>query len=200
MQTNELKLMLKCHFGLLMGANPLKTGDRRPRRARVDFNMPKVRQVLCSPDLPFIRLATRFTVFRPCFLVHFRSPRALLVLALLGWLAQFCLPLAHAAAMAEGGLGVAAWCGQNSPALEAKLAELPADIRDILKDSLGHAEQASDNCSDLCVTPLGGALPAAPATVALRAAGIEKPQLDKRVAPALAARPSPPVRGPPAAI
>ena len=121
------------------------------------------------------------------------------MLALLGWLAQFCLPLAHASAMAERGLGVAAWCGQGSPALEARLAELPAEIREILKDSLTHGEHASETCADLCVTPSSGALPSPPPTVALRAAGIEQPVVERAASPSRAPLPgAPPVRGPPA--
>lgn len=121
------------------------------------------------------------------------------MLALFGWLAQFCLPLAHATAMAGRGLGVAAWCGQNSSALQARLAELPAEIREILEDSLGHGDHASDACADLCVTPHGGAVPVLPPTVALRAAGIETLSETRAADPLLCPRPNtPPVRGPPA--
>lgn len=121
------------------------------------------------------------------------------MLALMGWLAQFCVPLAHATAMAERGLGVAGWCGQGSPALEARLAELPLEIREILKDSLSHGEHLSQTCADLCVTPSPGALPVPATTVALRAAGIEPPAVDRPALPRLAPAPrTPPVRGPPA--
>lgn len=116
----------------------------------------------------------------------------------MGWLAQLCLPLAHAALMAERGLGVAAWCGQDSSALQSKFAELPTEIREILKGSLGHGEQLSDNCADFCVTPHGVVAPVPPQTVALRAAGIETPVSTTTGEPLLAPRSNtPPVRGPP---
>ena len=121
------------------------------------------------------------------------------MLALLGWLAQFCLPLAHASVMAERGLGVAAGCGKCSPALEARLAERPAEIREILKGSLTHGEHASETCADLCVTPASGAAPSLPPTVALRAAGVEGPAIERAAAPPRSPIPgTPPVRGPPA--
>lgn len=122
----------------------------------------------------------------------------MLWLALLGWLAQLCMPVAHAAAMAERGLGLATWCGQGSAALEAKLAELPGEIREILKDSISHGEHASEACADLCITPPGGALPVLAATVALRAAGIEKPVEPTAADALLTPRPNAfPARGPP---
>lgn len=116
----------------------------------------------------------------------------------MGWLAQLCLPLAHAALMAERGLGVAAWCGQDSPALQSKFAELPTEIREILKGSLSQGEHLSDTCADFCVTPHGVVAPVPPPTVALRTAGIETPVNTTAGEPLLAPRPNTfPARGPP---
>lgn len=116
----------------------------------------------------------------------------------MGWLAQLCLQLAHAALMAERGAGVAAWCGQDSPVLQAKLAKLPTEIREILKDSRSDGGHVTDTCADFCVTPHGVVVPARPPTVALREAGIETPVHSTTVEPLLAPRlNTSPVRGPP---
>lgn len=120
------------------------------------------------------------------------------MLILMGWLAQLCLPLAHAALMADRGPRVAAWCGQDSPALQSKFAELPTEIREILEGSLGHGEQLSDTCASFCVTPHAVVAPEPPPTVALRAAGIESLVNTTAGEQLLAPRSNtPPVRGPP---
>lgn len=123
------------------------------------------------------------------------------MLAWIGWLAQFCLPMAHAAVMADGGGRAGVWCGKGSPAFRAKLAELPSDIREILKGSLGHDEHASDACAELCGTPQGQAAPLPSSWVTTHAAIVDIP-IDAGVVNAvLAAGPNrPPVRGPPELI
>lgn len=120
------------------------------------------------------------------------------MLALLGWFAQLCLPLAHASVMAERGLGIASWCGAGSTTLEAKLAELPVEIRDILKDSVKHGVHASDSCATLCVTPLAAAVPVQSPILALRAAGLEALPVESPLPAWAGPRPTPPARGPPA--
>lgn len=119
-----------------------------------------------------------------------------LALVVFGWLAQLCLPVAHAAAMATSKAGVATWCGAGSPALEAKLAELPESIREILERGAAQADQ-HDSCAQLCATVAGGSPLAAAAGIELDAASLEvavaKPQQ-------LSLRPQgapPPARGPP---
>jgi len=120
------------------------------------------------------------------------------MLAWIGWLAQLCLPMAHAAVMADGGGRAGVWCGKGSPVLRAKLAELPADIREILKGSLGHDEHASDACAELCGTPQGQGAPLPSSSVAAHAAIADVP-IDAGLGNAvLAPRLNrPPVRGPP---
>lgn len=130
---------------------------------------------------------------------RFRSPHGLLVLVLTAWLAQLCLPLAHSALMAQRGPGVAAWCGQESPALQAKIAELPAEIRDILKDGLTQREHVDEVCPGFCVTPLGVVLHLLSPSPSLRAAGLETTARSTAVEPLLAPHPNThPARGPPA--
>ncbi|MGQ0619562.1 MAG: hypothetical protein ACT4QA_06535 [Panacagrimonas sp.] len=120
------------------------------------------------------------------------------MLALLGWLAQLCLPLAHASVMAERGLGLPGWCGVGSPALDAKLSELPSEIRDILGDRFSQGDHASDNCAKLCVAPVGTAPPPASSpTLALRVAGLESSPVEAPPPARSGHRLTPPVRGPP---
>lgn len=122
-----------------------------------------------------------------------------ILIAVVAWLAQLCLPAAHAASMAAAGAGAATWCGKSlSPALQAQIAALPPEIRHILEEGASKGERTSE-CAQLCVTSGGLAPPVSLSpTVALRAAGIE----------AVAAGPTPsqrpalgaplPARGPPA--
>lgn len=131
-------------------------------------------------------------------LVALRS-RSLIWLAVMAWLAQICLPAAHAAVMAEQGGGMAVWCGTNSPGMQAQLAKLPDEVREILEQGGAQAEKHSD-CVSYCSTTGTAPLASTPITVRLREAG-----LDSRIAaPAPAPRDrvalSPPVRGPPPSV
>lgn len=125
----------------------------------------------------------------------------MILLASLAWLAQLCLPLAHAAQMSRDGGGVVAWCGDGdglAPALRARIAAFPPELRRILMPVAGNTSTPNDHCAEHCSPGGGGAqLPAPAPTAALRQAGLE---------PAVAAAtPSPrapcasplPARGPP---
>ena len=120
-----------------------------------------------------------------------------LLLAVTAWLAQLCVPVVHAASMAASDAGAAAWCGQTSPAMRAKLAQLPAEVRQILEDGAAHAGQV-EACKQLCAastTPIVDAT--VPMPVALRLAGLDI--LPRPATPAVVPpRDSrPPPRGPP---
>ncbi|MBV61245.1 MAG: hypothetical protein CMH65_08090 [Nevskiales bacterium] len=117
--------------------------------------------------------------------------------ALVAWLAQLCLPMAHVASMASSAAGALAWCGTGSVALQARLAQLPVEIREILLDGATQTDDV-DDCAQLCAATGGPALvEAVPVTVALRAAGLgvliaefASPAFRPHGAP-------PPARGPP---
>jgi len=70
-------------------------------------------------------------------------------LVLVAWLAQLCLPVAHAASMAAPSHApAAAWCGDPANAQEA-VALLPAEIRAALgldEADVGHLA----HCAQLC--------------------------------------------------
>lgn len=122
--------------------------------------------------------------------------RRLIWIALLAWLAQLCLPLAHAAAMAQPEAGLATWCGGFSPAMTQKLATLPIEVREILQKGSSHSAHHQD-----CVQFCGGATTGGPAYVspmlALRAAGLEAPAAVMGETPGRQPAPNPPARGPP---
>lgn len=119
------------------------------------------------------------------------------MLALVAWFAQLCLPGAHAATMASSNAGALAWCGQGSPALRAKLAELPADIRHILQDGASQTEHV-DDCIQLCAASGGlGIVEPLAVTVSLRLAGIEIRPAVSASAPLHSHGAPPPARGPP---
>lgn len=120
-------------------------------------------------------------------------------LVLLAWFAQWCLPLAHAAAMAAPAGPMAGWCGQpsSSPAFQAYLAELPDELRRGL-DEPGASDHALAACAQLCAVattppPLAGPSP----TVVLRAAHLEPAPIVPPLPPALEPKRRPPAQGPP---
>jgi hypothetical protein len=124
--------------------------------------------------------------------------RPALVLVLLAWFAQLCLPVAHASMMSGSRSQMPAWCGSPSGAEAAAfLAGLPAELREAQATEGVSADHLAE-CAQLCAT--GSVPPPAPvaSTVALRAAGIEPAP-----APRAAPRPldpalTPPAQGPPA--
>lgn len=119
-----------------------------------------------------------------------------LALAVFGWLAQLCLPVAHAAAMSTSKAGVATWCGVGSRALQAKLAELPESIREILERGATQAEQ-QDRCAQLCASVAGGSPLVAAASIDLDPAVLDAP-VAKPIPLSLRAQGAPPpARGPP---
>ncbi|MGQ0502460.1 MAG: hypothetical protein ACT4P0_07620 [Panacagrimonas sp.] len=121
--------------------------------------------------------------------------RLTLLIAIFGWLAQLCLPMAHATLMADGNTGLSAWCGAGSPAMKARLAALPPDVREILQKDVGGSDPS---CVQLCSAAAGGGLPPIGATVALRAAGVEIVPVAAVVPPQRSHAGPPPARGPPA--
>lgn len=123
------------------------------------------------------------------------SQRLVFAIAILGWLAQLCLPVAHAALMADGKAGFAAWCGAGSPAMQAKLAQLPQDVREILQKDVGGGDHS---CLQLCSSAAGSSLPPISATGVLRTAGIEAVPVAAVAPPQRSHAGPPPARGPPA--
>lgn len=125
---------------------------------------------------------------------HRRRP--LLWIALIAWFAQLCLPAAHAAAMAQQEAGIAVWCGVATPGLQAELAKLDHEIRTILDPGSPQAD-SHDDCAAYCASASSADPVVEPASVRLRAAGLEaapRPAVESlRAAPWR----SPPVRGPP---
>jgi hypothetical protein len=117
-------------------------------------------------------------------------------LAIIAWLAQLLLPMAHAATMANPQLGASAWCGPTSPALQAKLADLPEDIRRILFKATPQSAHVQD-CMQCCVSSGGVTAPPREITVVLRAAGLElvPPPIAGPAQRSFSA--PPPARGPP---
>lgn len=122
--------------------------------------------------------------------------RSALVLAVLAWFAQLCLPVAHAAVMSSPSNQLLGWCGDPSGAL-AIAAELPAEIREGLGLDGPHPDHLA--CAQLCAA--GTTPPTVPVanTVLLRAAGLEPAPARERPAPRTRAQaPTPPSHGPPA--
>lgn len=125
-----------------------------------------------------------------------RPSRLKLILALCAWLMQALLPTAHASLMSQQALGTATWCGAGSPALEAQLAHLPPDVQKILKQGAAQSDDHEQQCALACAG--GGSTPSEPATVALRAAGLEVEVHVPAARPRSSPQVVPPARGPPA--
>lgn len=129
-----------------------------------------------------------------------RRPRPLIWIALFAWFAQLCLPAVHAAVMARHDAGIPGWCGSFSPAMAAKVAALPAEIRDIIAPGTdAHSEAMQAECLLLCAGTIGATLPSeASAAAAPRTPSVEPAaaivDAGARTQPAL----RPPTRGPPA--
>jgi hypothetical protein len=124
------------------------------------------------------------------------TPRAPLWLALLAWLAQLCLPLVHASAMAASPAGMAGWCGDPARAM-AVLAQLPPELREGLDPGGARGAPAVD-CAQLCAATAAPGVPSVAAVVALREAGVEPaPAMPAPPCPRQQA-PTPPSHGPPA--
>lgn len=119
-----------------------------------------------------------------------------LAFAVLGWLTNLCMPLAHAAMLADPA-AVAAWCGIPSQAIDAKLSQLPAEIREALGKSAAKSSPQTD-AGKCCVLSGSPGLLVLPATVALRAAGLEKTPVPASPASSRRSALPPPARGPPA--
>lgn len=76
-------------------------------------------------------------------------------LAVLAWFAQLCLPLAHAAVMAERPVPLSSWCGDPAQ-VRAFIATLPPELRVEVQPDGAHVHNLSQ-CATLCalaVTPL----------------------------------------------
>jgi hypothetical protein len=126
-------------------------------------------------------------------MLHALRSRWFVLLAVSAWLAQLWAPIAHAAAMADRSAATGMWCGLESSALRAKLADLPAELRDALQ---GKTDRAEKSCAALCVAA-GGALPTALLVFPNILAAHEVPQTSLRVVPAFRQALLPPARGPP---
>lgn len=78
-------------------------------------------------------------------------------IVLLAWAAQLCMPLAHAAAMAQNPLNASAWCGPSNTAMRAKLAQLPDEVARIIAPDQG-ANLQQGQCAQSCASVLGAAI------------------------------------------
>jgi hypothetical protein len=126
-----------------------------------------------------------------------------LVLVLLAWLAQLCLPVAHAA-LAQGGTasagGAAAWwCGEPAR-MALAIDQLPAEIRQALQQEGDHGPSAEHlgACAELC--SIGGTLAPPPLALPPQAAPQAGCEPIGQLAPAPVARaqsPTPPAQAPP---
>ncbi len=120
-------------------------------------------------------------------------------LALLALFAQLCLPLAHAAMLAQPAGQMASWCGDPARA-RAFIAELPAELRQAF-DQDGTSVDHLDTCAKLCaVAATPPPLPALAPTVALRAAGLEPLPVGCTVPAARTPALKPPSQGPPRCV
>lgn len=123
--------------------------------------------------------------------------RLTLALAFIAWLAQLCLPVVHAATMPAGADGMALWCGAGSPAIEARLAELPREIRQILDPGAAHAE-LQEHCEQHCASSAGSSgLPCTSAGMAPYATDVEHVIALPFQIPHRSHGAPPPARGPP---
>lgn len=122
--------------------------------------------------------------------------RPLIWLALFAWLAQLCLPAAHAAAMAGQHAGIATWCGDFSPAMAQKLAQLPDEVREILAKGAAH-DSAPQDCIQFCASAAPGHAPAPQPGFALLTAEVEAPFTASESRAVRTVRLAPPARGPP---
>jgi hypothetical protein len=127
-----------------------------------------------------------------------RRSRPLIWIALLAWLAQLCLPAAHAAVMARHDGGLSGWCGNFSPAMAAKVAALPDEIRDIIAPGADEHAAMQAECLLACAGTLGVAMPpdGAPAA-SMPAFAVEAPVAITDANPRPLPSPRPPPRGPP---
>jgi hypothetical protein len=127
--------------------------------------------------------------------VAFRK-RAALALILLAWFAQLCLPLAHAATMANARAEMPGWCGEPSRAL-AFAAQLPDEIREALGFERLNTDHL-DGCAQLCAAGSAPQAPNVASTAVLRAAGLEPAPVAQQAAPRACERMlMPPSQGPP---
>ena len=124
--------------------------------------------------------------------------RPLIWIALFAWLAQLCLPSAHAAVMARHDGGRSGWCGGFSPAMAAKVAALPDEVRDIIAPGADEHAAVQAECLLLCAGGVGVAMPAdGAAPTPMPAFVVETPVANADPNPRPHPAPRPPPRGPP---
>ena len=124
--------------------------------------------------------------------------RRLIWIALFAWLAQLCLPSAHAAVMARHDAGLSGWCGSFSPAMAAKVAALPDEIRDIIAPGADDHAAMQAKCLLLCAGSLGVAMPADGIVAAsMPTFAVETPVAIADAKPQSLPTLRPPPRGPP---
>lgn len=124
--------------------------------------------------------------------------RPLIWIALFAWLAQLCLPSAHAAVMARHDGGLSGWCGNYSPAMAAKVAALPDEIRNIIAPGADQHDAGKAGCQLLCAGSAGTAMPPdANGASSMPAFAIEIPLARTVSNPQPLPTPRPPPRGPP---
>lgn len=89
--------------------------------------------------------------------------RLRICLAVLAWFAQLCLPLAHAAMMAERPVPLSSWCGDPAQ-VRAFIATLPPELRVEVQPDGAHVHNLSQ-CATLCALAVTPLLPALTPTV-----------------------------------
>lgn len=94
--------------------------------------------------------------------------RLRICLVLLAWLAQLCLPVAHAAMMADKPVQLSSWCGDPAQ-VRAFIATLPAELRVEVQPDGAHVHDLSP-CATLCALAVTPLLPALAPTVDWNAA------------------------------
>ena len=106
---------------------------------------------ICQADAPLTPAAR--AAYNPAPMSYTRRRR--ICLAVLAWFAQLCLPLAHAAVMAERPVQLSSWCGDPAQ-VRAFIATLPPELRVEVQPDSAHVHNLSQ-CATLCalaVTPL----------------------------------------------
>jgi hypothetical protein len=125
------------------------------------------------------------------------AARLRIAFALLAWLAQAWMPMAHATAMAAPGHAHGIWCGDAAGA-QAAWAALPDDLKAALDDEAVSADHLA-SCTLLCAfaSTLPPTAHVSPAEH-LRAAGLELTPADPCCPPGRPQSTTPPAQAPPA--
>lgn len=122
--------------------------------------------------------------------------RLRICLVLLAWLAQLCLPVAHAAVMADRPVQLSNWCGDPTQ-VRAFIATLPAELRVEVEPGDSHVQERH-TCAVLCALAAPPVLPTLAPTVAWRVADPEPVPAFRSIPVVHEPAHKPPSHGPPA--